>query len=101
MLDRSKILNMAREAGGTDKTSLGVVQFFIYELERFAVLVAADERESCAKAAGWLWQQFKDTKEAHERNSMEPFMPGKFGFNLSTVQQSKIMMDAIRARGEQ
>lgn len=58
------------------------------------------EREACAKAAGWLWQQFQDTKDAHERNSLEPFMPGQFGFDQSTVQQSKRMMDAIRARGQ-
>lgn len=57
------------------------------------------EREACAKVAGWLWQQFQDTKDAHERNSMEPFVPSQFGFDQSTVQQSKRMMDAIRARG--
>lgn len=56
------------------------------------------EREACAKVAGWLWQQFQDTKDAHERNSMEPFKWGQFGFDQSTVQQSKRMMDAIRAR---
>jgi hypothetical protein len=57
------------------------------------------EREACAKVAGWLWQQFQDTKEAHERNSPEPFRPERFGFDQSTVQQSKRLMDAIRARG--
>lgn len=60
----------------------------------------AKEREACAKVAGWLWQQFQDTKDAHERNTMEPFKWGQFGFDQSTVQQSKRMMDAIRARGQ-
>ena len=87
-------IEMAREAGiihpeMVDKT-----------LERFAELVRADEREACAKVAGWLWQQFQDTKDAHERNSMEPFKWGQFGFDQSTVQQSKRMMDAIRARSQ-
>ena len=68
--------------------------------EEFAALVAAAEREACAKVAGWLWQQFQDTKEAHERNSPEPFRPEQFGFDQSTVQQSKRIMDAIRARGQ-
>ena len=59
-----------------------------------------EEREACAKVAGWLWQQFQDTKDAHERLSSAPFRPSRFGFDESTVQQSKRMMDAIRARGE-
>ena len=62
-------------------------------------LAMAIEREACAKVAGWLWQQFQDTKDAHERNTMESFNPHRFGFNLSAVQQSRQMMDAIRARG--
>jgi hypothetical protein len=58
------------------------------------------ERNACAKVAGWLWQQFQDTKEAHERNSPEPFRPERFGFDHSTVQQSKRLMDAINARSQ-
>ena len=87
------IIEMALEAG-------------IYCTDRvrdFAALVRAEaqaeEREACAKEAGWLWQQFQDTKDAHERNTMESFNPHRFGFNLSAVQQSRQMMDAIRARG--
>ena len=72
----------------------------VERLTRFAALVAAAEREACARSAGWLWQQFQDTKEAHERNSPEPFRPEQFGFDQSTVQQSKRIMDAIRARGQ-
>jgi len=72
----------------------------VERLTRFAAFVAAAEREACARSAGWLWQQFQDTKEAHERNSPEPFRPEQFGFDQSTVQQSKRIMDAIRARGQ-
>lgn len=93
------IIEMAREAGIRDVTCDGTRGC----LEAFAELVRAEaqaeEREACAKEAGWFWQQFQDTKDAHERNTMESFNPHRFGFNLSTVQQSRQMMDAIRARG--
>lgn len=74
-------------------------QFGTVTMEYMQSEIAA-EREACAKVAGWLWQQFQDTKDAHERNTMEPFKWGQFGFDQSTVQQSKRMMDAIRARGQ-
>ena len=54
--------------------------------------------EACAKVAESLWQQFQDTKDAHERLSPEPFMPGRFGFDQSTIQQSRRIADTIRAR---
>ena len=106
------IIEMAREAGlhrtQHNLMSNPVKHRFSYDgyeenLEAFAALVRAEaqaeEREACAKVAGWLWQQFQDTKDAHERNTMESFNPHRFGFNLSAVQQSRQMMDAIRARG--
>jgi len=40
------IIRMAREAGGND---WGIFRDFMPELERFAALVAAFEREECAK----------------------------------------------------
>ena len=51
-MDREQIIRMTREAGGFDATP----EF----LERFAALVAAAEREACAKvceADGLLWGQ--------------------------------------------
>jgi hypothetical protein len=45
-MNREGIIRMAREAGFAD--SNGVVHAF-YQLERFAALVAAAEREACAK----------------------------------------------------
>lgn len=59
------------------------------------------EREACALEAESLWQQLQDTKDAHERLSPDPFMPGRFGFDQSTVQLSRRIADAIRARGQQ
>jgi len=41
------IIRMAREAGGDD---WGIFRDFMPELERFAKLVAAAEREACAEA---------------------------------------------------
>lgn len=38
-MTRDDIIRMAREAGATDKTNLGVMQFYVNELERFAALV--------------------------------------------------------------
>ena len=94
-----KIEEMAREAG----LIVDANQSGFDSVVAFAALVRAEaqaeEREACAKVAGWLWQQFQDTKDAHERNTMESFNPHRFGFNLSAVQQSRQMMDAIRARG--
>jgi hypothetical protein len=45
-MTRDDIIRMAREAGGDD---LGLFRDFMPELERFANLVAAAEREVCAK----------------------------------------------------
>lgn len=89
-MNREQIIAWARGAGSIDSEDV---------IETVYAAFAAAEREACAKVAGWIWQQFQDTKDAHERNSMEPFVPGRFGFDQSTVQQSKRMMDAIRARG--
>ncbi len=45
-MTRDEIIRMAREAGGDD---WGIFRDFMPELERFANLVAAAEREECAK----------------------------------------------------
>jgi hypothetical protein len=44
-MKRSDVVRMAREAGGDD---WGIFRDFMPELERFANLVAAAEREACA-----------------------------------------------------
>jgi hypothetical protein len=72
----------------------------VERLTRFAALVAEAEREACAKVAGWLHQQYIDTKDAHDRHSPTPFKPSMFGFDQSTVQQSQRIADAIRARSQ-
>lgn len=47
-MTRDDIIRMAREAGGDDWR---IFRDFMPELERFANLVAAAEREECAKLA--------------------------------------------------
>ena len=55
-MTRDDIIRMAREAGGADITSHGWTSWVGVHstefLERFAALVAAAEREACAKLAG-------------------------------------------------
>ena len=63
-------------------------------------LAIEHEREACAKVAEKSWQEFRDTKDAHERLSPAPFKLENFGFNHSTIQQSQIIADNIRARGQ-
>ena len=100
-MTRDDIIRMAQEAGFCHDINNGIYLCAPMHIERFAALVAAAEREACAKVAATLWQQYQDTKEAHERLSPEPFMPGRFGFDQSTVQQSRRIADAIRARGKE
>ena len=51
-MNRDDIIRMAREAGGDD---WGIFRDFMPEIERFANLVAAAEREACAKVVEeWL-----------------------------------------------
>jgi len=53
---RSDTIRMAKEAGGI-LYNQGPVAFFPEELERFAALVRADERERCAKVCRDLWNE--------------------------------------------
>ena len=46
-MNKEDIISMAREAGGDD---WGIFRDFMPEIERFAALVAAAEREACAEA---------------------------------------------------
>ena len=95
-MTREEMIRMAQEAGWEYATDDRGFE----PLWRFAALVAAAEREDCAKVAGWLHQQYIDTKDAHERHSPIPFKPSMFGFDQSTVQQSQRIAAAIRARSQ-
>ena len=49
---KRQVLEMAREADLIDDTSAS--DWYVYQLERFAELVRADEREACAKVCDEL-----------------------------------------------
>ena len=67
-MDREDIIRMAREAGFSDTTNPFVAWGASWEqVERFAALVAAAEREACAKVCdavqkkneddgAWMWE---------------------------------------------
>jgi hypothetical protein len=54
-MNRDDIIRMAREAGGDD---WGIFRDFMPEIERFAKLVAAAEREACAQIAHDTYEGF-------------------------------------------
>lgn len=57
-MTRDDVIRMAREAEmGFDTTALQ----FVAELERFAALVAAAEREACAKVCELIAREIDDT----------------------------------------
>ena len=54
-MDRNDIVRMAREAGAYEPTNEDDWAFEFVDLEHFANLVAAAEREACAKACEIVW----------------------------------------------
>lgn len=76
-MSRDDIIKLALEAGGRMYSS-DEVDFFLADLERFATLVAAAEREECAKVALSI-----DDQESVNQRSMQ-----------------KRIVRAIRARGQ-
>ena len=76
-MNREDIIRMAREAGGWKQWEARVMTPQV--LERFAALVAAAEREACAKVC----EEYQDAVDRHRWPN---------GYECA---------DAIRARGEQ
>ena len=60
-MNRDDIIRMAREAG---KVRPGVEYMPLEVFERFAALVAASEREACAKACDKLGDEYADANPA-------------------------------------
>jgi hypothetical protein len=56
-MNREDVIRMAREAGGDD---WGIFRDFMPEIECFANLVAAAEREACAKVAEQIEREIFD-----------------------------------------
>jgi hypothetical protein len=81
-MNREDIIRMAREAKGDFDD--GVWLFMPDELERFAALVAAEEREACAKVCESLSLEWED-------------QPNIAQAELATMMDCAL---AIRARGQ-
>lgn len=84
-MDRDDIINMAQTAGWEMPSTFNENDGFCSRLERFAALVAAREREACAKVC--------DEKVDAE------YKTGKVDHNEMAWTQACAI--AIRARGEQ
>ena len=126
-MTKEEIIEMAKQAGferlGHDDCDLVC---YPEELEDFAKLVAKHtllnidpssfmsfqegvevgrlaEREACALIADKSHRIFRDTKDAHDRNSpnSEPFNPNFFGFSVNAIEESLRITLAIRARGQE
>ena len=69
-MDREDIIRMAREAGAMFDHMTWVERDLAPVFERFAALVAAAEREACARLCDqmfhdWCNQEFEDEDEAY------------------------------------
>ena len=83
-MNRDDIIRMAREAGGSREDPSDLLTLDI--LERFAELVAAAEREACAKMCD---------EQGNGRKAMEHYAA------LTYAKATHDCAAAIRARGEQ
>ena len=87
-MNRENIIRMAREAGFDSHDMSADFTCNLVDIERFAALVAAAEREACARLCDqmfhdWCNQEFEDEDEAYR--------------NKPDAEDCK---KAIRARGE-
>jgi hypothetical protein len=64
-MTRDDIIRMAREAG-FEQAGHTSHQVFTATIERFAALVAAAEREACAKVCDDMWQEDKTAYDCRE-----------------------------------
>ena len=99
-MNREDIIRMAIEAGLNLYVNDLTEKQYIEVVERFAALVASAEREACAEIADKLPRTYRETKEAHERATLEPFHPSRFGFDFAEMRQAEVITHAIRARGQ-
>ena len=75
-----------------------IYSFYTEQLQAFARLIAEHEREACADIADKLPRTYRETKEAHERATLEPFHPSRFGFDFAELRQAEAITHSIRAR---
>lgn len=89
-MNREQIIRMAREAGFDPHDMSDDFTCNLVDIERFAALVAAAEREACAKVCEEIemnmWEEYKIDRNPH-------FSSGSDGATVCAA--------AIRARSEQ
>jgi hypothetical protein len=102
-MTKEEIIELARQSGAMFDHMTWVERDLLPVFERFATLVAEHEREACALIADKSHRIFRDTKDAHDRNSpnSEPFNPNAFGFSVYAIEESLRITSAIRARGQE
>ena len=65
-MNREDIIRLAQEAGAAEPNSLyGRTDYVVmthHELERFAILVAAAERESCARICETVLEEYRGSE---------------------------------------
>ena len=98
-MTKEEIIELVMQIGGCDRPEENspALKMFV----TFAKLVAEHERDVCALIADKSHRIFRDTKDAHDRNSpnSEPFNPNAFGFSVYAIEESLRITLAIRARG--
>jgi len=101
-MTEDEIIEMAKQAGFVKKDAMFRPAYIanIKNLETFAKLIAQHEREACADIADRLPRIYRETKDAHERLSPEPFKPSQFGFDYAELRQAETITYAIQARGK-
>ena len=99
-LDELEKMAQQTAAFGVHPSGEFIYSFYTEQLQAFAALVASAEREACADIADRLPRTYRETKEAHERATLEPFHPSRFGFDFAEMRQAEVITHAIRARGQ-
>ncbi len=98
-MNRNDIVRMARKVG-MEVTDDGFVSFDVFELKRFAALVAAHEREECAKVCDELED---DAWRLHK--GIYPYSKAEQDYGNPTIEGASIgsrnCAAAIRARGQE
>lgn len=92
-MNKEEIIRMAKEAGGDD---WGIFKDFMPEIERFASLVAAAEREACARICDEEEARVDGLHDLLTEDSDEPI----HALSGRSFAAHKIA-NAIRARGQE
>ena len=91
-----RIRELAEQAGSTHKQNLGVYQFFKDELEKFAELVSADEREACIE----ICVKYRDEKSEKHHGKMVLTMIANYPELFGEIKGAHNCAVLINQRGD-